>query len=104
MERRYRETDSAWVREEMERYQNNRACGTCHGYRLKPEALAVKIAGLHVGQVVQMSITEAYAWIAGRARQPDRAEERDRPRDPEGNPRTPWIPCECRAELPDAQP
>ena len=59
MERRYRETDSAWIREEMERYQNNRPCGACGGYRLKPEALAVKIAGLHVGQVVQMSITEA---------------------------------------------
>jgi excinuclease ABC subunit A len=53
------------VREEFERYQNNRACGTCGGYRLKPEALAVKIAGLHVGQVVQMSIREAYAWIDG---------------------------------------
>lgn len=63
MERRYRETDSAWIREEFEQYQNNRPCGTCGGYRLKPEALAVKIAGLHVGQVVQMSIKEAYAWI-----------------------------------------
>jgi excinuclease ABC subunit A len=63
MERRYRETDSAWVREEFERYQNNRDCGACHGYRLKPEALAVKIGGLHVGQIVRMSIKEAFAWI-----------------------------------------
>ena len=63
MERRYRETDSAWVREEFERYQNNRDCGTCHGYRLKAEALAVKIAGLHIGEVVRMSIKEAYGWI-----------------------------------------
>ncbi len=63
MERRYRETDSAWIREEFERYQNNRPCGACHGYRLRPEALAVKIAGLHVGEVVQMSIREALAWI-----------------------------------------
>ena len=70
MERRYRETDSAWIREEFERYQNNRACGTCHGYRLRPEALAVKIGPakggpdklMHVGQVVQMSIREAYDW------------------------------------------
>jgi len=62
MERRYRETDSAWIREEFERYQNNRPCGTCGGYRLRPEALAVKIAGLHVGQVVQMSIREAFDW------------------------------------------
>ncbi|MBY6089150.1 excinuclease ABC subunit UvrA [Maritimibacter alkaliphilus] len=62
MERRYRETDSNWVREEFERYQNNRPCGACDGYRLKPEALAVKIAGVHIGQVVQMSIREAHAW------------------------------------------
>ncbi|KAA2317372.1 excinuclease ABC subunit UvrA [Puniceibacterium sp. HSS470] len=63
MERRYRETDSNWVREEFERYQNNRPCGVCHGFRLKPEALAVKIAGLHVGHVVQMSIRESLDWI-----------------------------------------
>ncbi|MDJ0629193.1 MAG: excinuclease ABC subunit UvrA [Rhodobacter sp.] len=63
MERRYRETDSSWIREEFERYQNNRPCGTCHGFRLREEALAVKIAGLHVGEVVQMSIKEAFAWI-----------------------------------------
>ncbi|MGV6810656.1 MAG: excinuclease ABC subunit UvrA [Brevirhabdus sp.] len=63
MERRYRETDSNWIREEFERYQNNRPCGDCGGYRLRPEALAVKIAGLHVGQVVEMSIREALAWI-----------------------------------------
>ncbi|SDZ28482.1 Excinuclease ABC subunit A [Jannaschia faecimaris] len=62
MERRYRETDSAWVREEFERYQNNRPCGACGGYRLRPEALAVKIDMKHVGQVVEMSIAEALAW------------------------------------------
>ncbi len=62
MERRYRETDSNWIREEFERYQNNRHCGTCGGYRLREEALAVKIAGLHVGQVVEMSIREAFDW------------------------------------------
>ncbi len=62
MERRYRETDSNWVREEFERYQNNRPCGDCGGYRLREEALAVKIGDQHVGQVVQMSIKEAYDW------------------------------------------
>ncbi|MDP5086529.1 MAG: excinuclease ABC subunit UvrA [Yoonia sp.] len=62
MERRYRETDSNWIREEFENFQNNRACGTCGGYRLREEALAVKIGGQHVGQVVQMSIKEAYDW------------------------------------------
>ncbi|MFT7107946.1 MAG: excinuclease ABC subunit A [Yoonia sp.] len=62
MERRYRETDSTWIREEFENFQNNRHCATCGGYRLREEALAVKIGGLHVGQVVQMSIKEAYDW------------------------------------------
>ncbi|AUC51773.1 excinuclease ABC subunit A [Sagittula sp. P11] len=69
MERRYRETDSSWVREEFERYQNNRPCGACSGYRLREEALAVKIGPssdkehlLHVGQVVQMSIRQAFDW------------------------------------------
>ncbi len=66
MERRYRETDSSWVREEFERYQNNRPCGTCGGYRLREEALAVKIGTpddlRHIGQVVQMSIREAFDW------------------------------------------
>ncbi|MEP4980776.1 excinuclease ABC subunit UvrA [Ascidiaceihabitans sp.] len=66
MERRYRETDSNWIREEFERYQNNRSCGTCEGYRLRAEALAVKIgpqdALMHAGQVVNMSIREAYEW------------------------------------------
>ena len=63
MERRYRETDSAWIREEFEQYQNNRPCAACGGFRLRAEALAVKIAGLHVGQVVRMSIAEALAWV-----------------------------------------
>ncbi|MGB0855265.1 MAG: excinuclease ABC subunit UvrA, partial [Pikeienuella sp.] len=62
MERRYRETDSNWVREEFERYQADRPCEACGGFRLKEQALAVKIAGLHVGQVTQMSIREASDW------------------------------------------
>ncbi|MFO7922055.1 MAG: excinuclease ABC subunit A, partial [Nioella sp.] len=62
MQRRYRETDSAWIREEFERYQNNRPCGACGGHRLREEALAVRIANRHIGHVVQMSIKEAAAW------------------------------------------
>ena len=65
MERRYRETDSAWVREEFERYQNSRPCGACGGHRLRPEALAVKIGGLHISEVTQMSIREALSWVEG---------------------------------------
>lgn len=62
MERRYRETDSNWIREEFERYQSNRHCGTCNGFRLRQEALAVKMGGKHIGQIVELSIFEALEW------------------------------------------
>ncbi|MDE2915218.1 MAG: excinuclease ABC subunit UvrA [Paracoccaceae bacterium] len=64
VERRFRETTSNRIREDLERFQNNRACGNCNGYRLRQEALAVQIGGLHVGQVVEKTIADAYAWIA----------------------------------------
>ena len=63
MDRRYGETDSAWVREELERFQSESPCEVCKGYRLKPEALAVKIGGLHVGQVCEMSIRDSDGWF-----------------------------------------
>jgi excinuclease ABC subunit A len=63
LERRWRETDSAWVREELGRYQNEAPCEACGGFRLKPEALAVKIRGLHIGEVSAFSIREAAAWF-----------------------------------------
>ncbi len=65
LERRYRETDSNWAREEIEQFQSVTDCEVCGGHRLKPEALAVKIAGLHVGEVVQMSIRAAEDWFNG---------------------------------------
>jgi excinuclease ABC subunit A len=65
MTRRYKETDSAWVREELSRYQNNKLCETCQGARLKPEALAVKIGGRSVSEVTGLSIAEAGAWFTG---------------------------------------
>ncbi len=64
IERRWRETESAWVTEELSRYQSDQPCEACTGYRLKPQALAVKIAGLHIGQVTEMSIREASRWFA----------------------------------------
>jgi excinuclease ABC subunit A len=65
MERRYRETDSAWVREELGRYQNDKTCEVCDGARLKPEALAVKIAGKHISEAAGLSIAAAVPWFAG---------------------------------------
>jgi excinuclease ABC subunit A len=64
MERRYRETDSAWVREELGRYQAARTCEVCEGARLKPEALAVKIAGRSISEATALSILAAVDWFA----------------------------------------
>ncbi|WP_404861906.1 excinuclease ABC subunit UvrA [Georhizobium sp. MAB10] len=63
LERRWKETDSAWAREEIERYMSAAPCPACNGYRLKPEALAVKIDGRHIGEVSQMSIRQAGTWF-----------------------------------------
>lgn len=62
MARRYRETDSAWVREELSRFQDTTCCEACNGARLKPEALAVKVHGLHISEVAEYSIAKAHQW------------------------------------------
>jgi excinuclease ABC subunit A len=64
LERRFRETESDWAREELQKYFTDIPCGACNGYRLKPEALCVKIGGLHVGQVSEMSVRRAGEWFA----------------------------------------
>ncbi|MDH4982294.1 excinuclease ABC subunit UvrA [Hyphomicrobium sp. D-2] len=64
IERRWRETESDWVREELERYQGSHPCETCGGYRLKPQALAIKIDEMHIGEVTNMSIKTANEWFA----------------------------------------
>ncbi len=63
IERRWRETDSSWVREELARFQSDHPCDACGGYRLKPQALAVKIDGLHIGKISEMSIKQAGEWF-----------------------------------------
>jgi len=63
MDRRYGETDSAWVQEDLEKYQAEAPCEVCNGYRLKPEALSVKIGGIHIGQVCEQSIRDADTWF-----------------------------------------
>ena len=62
IERRWRETESSWVREELSRFQSDHPCEACGGYRLKPEALAVKLDGRHIGQITEMSIKTAAEW------------------------------------------
>ncbi|MBM7541536.1 excinuclease ABC subunit UvrA [Amphibacillus cookii] len=57
--RRYRETSSDYIREQMEKYMAQKDCPTCQGFRLNKEAMSVLINGLHIGQVTQLSVTEA---------------------------------------------
>jgi excinuclease ABC subunit A len=63
IQRRYDETDSDSVRLELEEFMQPRACTTCGGRRLKPESLAVTLAGRNIGDVVQLSITEAQSFF-----------------------------------------
>ena len=65
LERRYRETESEWSREEIQRYMTATPCEACHGFRLKPEALAVKIDGQHIGEVSLLSVSAAIEWAKG---------------------------------------
>jgi excinuclease ABC subunit A len=63
LERRWRETESDWAREEMAKYFTDVPCAACKGYRLKPEALCVRVGGLHIGEAAQMSVNRAGEWF-----------------------------------------
>ncbi|MFL9503420.1 excinuclease ABC subunit UvrA [Rhodopseudomonas palustris] len=64
IERRFRETESEWAREELGKYFSDVPCDACHGHRLKPEALCVKIGGKHIGEVSELSVKAAGDWFA----------------------------------------
>jgi excinuclease ABC subunit A len=63
LNRRMLQTDSAWMREELNKFQTAQACETCHGARLKPEALCVKIAGVDIATPTKMSVGDALEWF-----------------------------------------
>ena len=63
LERRYRETESEWAREELAKYFSDVPCAGCNGYRLKPEALCVKIGGKHIGEISELSVKRAGEWF-----------------------------------------
>ncbi|HEY4893685.1 MAG TPA: excinuclease ABC subunit UvrA, partial [Reyranella sp.] len=63
LERRWRETESDWAREEMAKYFTDIPCAACNGFRLKPEALCVKVGGLHIGEIAEMSVKRAGEWF-----------------------------------------
>ncbi|MGE7836061.1 excinuclease ABC subunit UvrA [Viridibacillus arvi] len=64
IERRFRETTSDYIREQMEKYMAQQHCPSCKGYRLKPETLAVKIDSKHIGEVTDYSIKDAYDFFS----------------------------------------
>ena len=64
IERRFRETESEWAREELGKYFSDVPCEACHGYRLKPEALCVKIGARHIGEIAELSVKRAGEWFA----------------------------------------
>lgn len=63
LERRWKETESDWAREDIGRFMSETPCAACTGFRLKPEALAVKIDGRHIGEVSRLSVKDALAWV-----------------------------------------
>jgi excinuclease ABC subunit A len=64
LERRFHETESEWMREELTKYQNVTHCEDCNGYRLNPEALCVKIDGLHIGELCNFTIEKSAQWFS----------------------------------------
>ena len=63
LKRRYIETDSNWMREEIEKYQSKSDCSKCEGYRLKEEALCIKINKENIGQISKLTIDESVEWF-----------------------------------------
>ena len=68
LDRQYRRTESIWRRERLERFRGRRNCSACGGDRLRPEALCVKVAGIHIGEVSKMNVAEARAWVSAAPR------------------------------------
>ena len=65
LERRYRETQSEWIKEKMEKYMRITACPTCKGNKLKPELLAVTVGGKNIMEFCDMSVSEAIEFVNG---------------------------------------
>ena len=73
LDRRYHETESEWAREDISRFMTATPCKACKGYRLKPEALAVKIDAKHIGEVSDLSVRDARLWFGAL---PDKLDEK----------------------------
>ena len=104
LERRYRETDSDYIKAELEKFMVTRPCPVCDGKRLRPEILAVTIGDRNVWDVSTLSITDALTWATGLEPRPHRARADDRPPAPQGDRRPARVPRRRRARLPDPRP
>ncbi len=104
LNRRMAQTESAWIREELSRYQSPKSCEVCHGARLKPEALSVKIAGEDISLSTRRSVADAYDWFGKLEAKLTAAAAGNRPRDLEGNQRAAGFPPQCRARLSAPRP
>ena len=103
LERRFKETESEWAREDLAKYFTDVPCSACHGARLKPEALCVKIAGATIADVSELSVRKAGDWVGDAAAAALRQAERDRRPHPQGNPRAPALPHRRRPRLSHAR-
>ncbi len=65
LQEKVKRTESDYIREELSRYQTDKHCSACGGYRLKPESLSIKVGGLNIGEVTKMTISEAVKWFNG---------------------------------------
>ena len=99
LERRFRESESEWAREELQKYFTDIPCSACNGHRLKPEALAVKVAGRDIGTAAEMSVQARRRVVREPAGRAHRQAERDRRASAQGNPRAAEIPGRCRARI-----
>ena len=104
LERRYRETDSDYIKTEIEKFMVAKPCPTCGGKRLRPEILAVTIGDRNIWDIATMSITDALRWADGLASDAQRARADDRLPGPQGDRGPARVPRRRRPRLPDARP
>ena len=100
LERRFKETESEWAREEIGRFMSATPCEACGGARLRPEALAVKIDMSTIAQVTSLSVRDAHRWFEALPRPARRQAQRDRQAHPQGDPRPALLPGRRRVGLP----
>ena len=102
LQRRWQETDSVWVREEMSRYQAEKPCAVCNGARLKPEALAVRVGGKNIAEASTFHPRGARRGSTRVHRHADAAAAGNRPPHPARDRRASAVSGRCRPRLPDA--